>query len=139
MPGGSIKSSGCGLRRPARLGPPDSHSRTARLRRGSASRYPRRPVGQPPLAFLLTGCAVLAILADFIENHRPHGSLTADATEPAWNGYLIHGGMPVRRYVGTVGDARRSGPRPGPPSKSVETRRRLTPVCLGSTVSEVVR
>ena len=21
--------------------------------------------------------------------HRPHGSLAADATEPAWNGYLL--------------------------------------------------
>jgi hypothetical protein len=32
---------------------------------------------------------VLADLADFIADHRPHGSLTADATEPAWNGYLL--------------------------------------------------
>jgi hypothetical protein len=27
-------------------------------------------------------------LADFAHNHRPHGPLTADATEPARNGYL---------------------------------------------------
>jgi len=33
--------------------------------------------------------AVLADLADFIADHRPHGPLTADATEPAWNGYLL--------------------------------------------------
>jgi hypothetical protein len=26
---------------------------------------------------------------DFIHDHRPHGPLTADATEPAWNGYLL--------------------------------------------------
>jgi hypothetical protein len=26
---------------------------------------------------------------DFVHNHRPHGPLTADATEPAWNGYLL--------------------------------------------------
>jgi hypothetical protein len=32
---------------------------------------------------------VLADLADFIADHRPHGSLTADATEPAWNGYML--------------------------------------------------
>jgi hypothetical protein len=32
---------------------------------------------------------VLTDLADFLHDHRPHGSLTADATEPAWNGYLI--------------------------------------------------
>jgi hypothetical protein len=27
---------------------------------------------------------VLTDLADFIADHRPHGPLTADATEPAW-------------------------------------------------------
>ena len=32
---------------------------------------------------------LLADLPDFIANHRPHGPLTADATEPAWNGYLL--------------------------------------------------
>ena len=28
-------------------------------------------------------------LPDFVHSHRPHGPLTADATEPAWNGYLL--------------------------------------------------
>jgi len=32
---------------------------------------------------------LLADLEGFVNDHRPHGSLTADATEPAWNGYLI--------------------------------------------------
>jgi hypothetical protein len=32
---------------------------------------------------------LLADLADFISDHRSHGPLTADATEPAWNGYLL--------------------------------------------------
>jgi hypothetical protein len=32
---------------------------------------------------------LLADLEDFIHDHRPHGPLTADATEPAWNGYLL--------------------------------------------------
>jgi len=27
---------------------------------------------------------LLADLEDFVRNHRPHGSLTCDATEPAW-------------------------------------------------------
>jgi len=27
--------------------------------------------------------------SDFLDSYRPHGSLTADATEPAWNGYLL--------------------------------------------------
>ena len=31
----------------------------------------------------------LADLEDFVHDHRPHGILTADATEPAWNGYLL--------------------------------------------------
>jgi hypothetical protein len=30
-----------------------------------------------------------AELDEFIRDHRPHGSLTADATLPAWNGYLL--------------------------------------------------
>jgi hypothetical protein len=31
----------------------------------------------------------LADLEDFVHDHRPHGPLTADATTPAWNGYLL--------------------------------------------------
>jgi hypothetical protein len=33
--------------------------------------------------------SLLADLEEFVTNHRPHGSLTADATEPARNGYLL--------------------------------------------------
>ena len=32
---------------------------------------------------------LLAELKEFVSNHRPHGTLTTDATEPAWNGYRI--------------------------------------------------
>jgi hypothetical protein len=32
---------------------------------------------------------LLADLQDFVHDHRPHGPLTADATEPTWNGYLL--------------------------------------------------
>ena len=32
---------------------------------------------------------LLAELEAFVGDHRPHGPLTADATEPAWNGYLL--------------------------------------------------
>ena len=28
-------------------------------------------------------------LPEFVHNHRSRGPLTADATEPAWNGYLL--------------------------------------------------
>ena len=32
---------------------------------------------------------LLSDLEDFVHDHRPHGTLTGDATEPAWNGYLL--------------------------------------------------
>jgi hypothetical protein len=32
---------------------------------------------------------LLADLEEFVRDHRPHGRPTADATEPAWNGYLL--------------------------------------------------
>jgi hypothetical protein len=32
---------------------------------------------------------MLTDLSDFIADHRPHGSLSADATPPAWSGYLL--------------------------------------------------
>jgi hypothetical protein len=37
---------------------------------------------------------LLADLEDFFRSHRPHGLLTADATEPAWNGYLLTAACP---------------------------------------------
>ena len=33
--------------------------------------------------------SLLADLEDFNHDHRPHGTTTADATEPEWNGYLL--------------------------------------------------
>ena len=51
---------------------------------------------------------LLADLQDFVHDHRPHGPLTGDATEPAWNGYLLTvacpGGVVFERWV-TLGDA----------------------------------
>ena len=41
-------------------------------------------------AFTVGGSAGAADLADFLHDHRPNGSLTADATEPAWNGYPLN-------------------------------------------------
>ena len=32
---------------------------------------------------------LLAELEEFVRDHRAHGALTGDATEPAWNGYLL--------------------------------------------------
>jgi hypothetical protein len=32
---------------------------------------------------------LLADLDEFVHDHRLHGTLTGDATEPAWNGYLL--------------------------------------------------
>jgi hypothetical protein len=33
----------------------------------------------------------LADLEEFVSSHRAHGTMTADATQPAWNGYLLTG------------------------------------------------
>ncbi len=40
-------------------------------------------------ARLLNPVNLLADLEEFIHDHRPHGPLSGDATEPAWNGYLL--------------------------------------------------
>ena len=32
---------------------------------------------------------LLADLEDFVNDHRTHGPLTADASTPGWNGYLL--------------------------------------------------
>jgi hypothetical protein len=32
---------------------------------------------------------LLADLEQFVRDHRPHGGMTGDATEPAWNGYRL--------------------------------------------------
>jgi hypothetical protein len=31
----------------------------------------------------------IADLEEFVHDHLPHGPMTCDATEPAWNGYLL--------------------------------------------------
>src|SRR5215813_6978650 len=44
-----------------------------------------------------------ADIKDFVHDHHPHGHLTADATEPVWNGYLLTVACPCgvvfRRWV----------------------------------------
>src|SRR4029453_5324920 len=35
------------------------------------------------------GYVNLSDLDEFLDDHGPHGPLIADATEPAWNGYLL--------------------------------------------------
>jgi len=53
--------------------------------RDGASSHPLKPL------VVKTG-KVVAILPDlelFAADHCPHGTLTRDATEPAWNGYLL--------------------------------------------------
>jgi hypothetical protein len=37
----------------------------------------------------LPPAACLADLEEFVHDHRVHGALIADATEPAWNGYRL--------------------------------------------------
>jgi hypothetical protein len=49
---------------------------------------------------------LLADLQDFVHDHRSHGALTADATTPAGNGYLLAVTCPCRvvfeRWVAQV-------------------------------------
>jgi hypothetical protein len=33
--------------------------------------------------------SLLADIEDFVHDHRSHGTMTGDATDPAWNGYLL--------------------------------------------------
>jgi hypothetical protein len=40
---------------------------------------------------------LLTDLEEFVQEHRPHGGMTGDATQPAWNGYLLT--VAVRRGV----------------------------------------
>ena len=51
----------------------------------------------------------LADLEEFIHDHRPHGTLIGDATEPAWNGYLLTVACPCgvvfERWVTSEGAA----------------------------------
>jgi hypothetical protein len=35
------------------------------------------------------GHRLLVDLEEFVADHLPHGKLTGDATESAWNGYLL--------------------------------------------------
>jgi hypothetical protein len=37
---------------------------------------------------------LLANLEEFVTDHRPHGPLTADGTELAWNGYRLTAACP---------------------------------------------
>jgi hypothetical protein len=49
---------------------------------------------------------VLADFEEFVDDHCPHGRLTADATEPAWNGYLLTVACPYGGGVWAVDHAR---------------------------------
>jgi hypothetical protein len=39
-------------------------------------------------------------LTDFVQSHRPHGPLIADATEPLWNGDMLTVACPCRVVSG---------------------------------------
>jgi hypothetical protein len=47
---------------------------------------------------------LIADLEAFVHDHRPHGQMTGDATEPASNGYRLTVAC-VRRGVRSVGHA----------------------------------
>jgi hypothetical protein len=70
----------------------DVFVRTDRRRVERRHRYPHcgSSVGQWSILTNMYRDSLLTDLAEFVQNHRPHGALTADATEPAWwNGYLL--------------------------------------------------
>jgi hypothetical protein len=52
---------------------------------------------------------LLADLSDFVTRHHPHGTLTAEATEPAANGYMLMVVCSVRCHVPALGHAGRGG------------------------------
>ena len=60
---------------------------------------------------------LLINLAEFAQDHHPHGPLTADATEPAWNGYLLTVACPCGVVLG-------GGSRPRMPSWTCSVLRR---------------
>ena len=43
---------------------------------------------------MISRMTLLAELEAFVGDHRPHGTLTGDATEPVWNGYPITAACP---------------------------------------------
>jgi len=67
--------------------------RQERARSRSASRpagHHRHPdMGRTRTAGDPTRMSLLTDLQEFVRVHRPHGGMTGDATEPAWNGYLL--------------------------------------------------
>jgi len=46
---------------------------------------------------------LLADLEEFVADHRAHRPLTGDASEPAWNGYLLSVACPVCRWCSSGG------------------------------------
>ncbi len=77
----------------------------------------------------MTKTTLLAELEEFVGDHRSHGTLTCDATEPTWNGYLLtvacSCGVGFERWV-TPEEA--DVAPAGAPSLDVELTRRSQPV-----------
>src|SRR5437867_10847000 len=76
---------------------------------------------------------LLADLEEFVHDHRPHGSMTADATAPAWNGYMLtvtcSCGMVFERWITPDNaelDTGGSGASPTPWRTAVATREAFT-------------
>ena len=94
---------------PDQLTPLDAHRSKmvcdqAKLQAQRVARDAERKVGAPEPVLLclpdtidprgpkgkwVTQMALLAALEEFVGDHRPHGTLACDVTEPAWNGYRL--------------------------------------------------
>ena len=82
MKGSGARSLNVRWRRPAASGATSSSLCPALLEaRLGCGRYRRTRLVNP--------VNLLADLEEFVHDHHPHGPLTGDATEPAWNGYLL--------------------------------------------------
>jgi CheY-like chemotaxis protein len=64
--------------------------------RSSPLEQARLGYGRYCLTHLVNPVNLFADLEEFVQNHRPHRHLTADATEPAWDGYLLPVACPCR-------------------------------------------
>jgi hypothetical protein len=64
---------------------------------------------------------LLAELTDFLHSHRSHGPINVDATDPAWNGYLLA----LACSCGVVGHAGPGRRQPSSPRAAELAEKRL--------------
>lgn len=85
--------------------------------RASGRTHPKHPITTRLSSTSTCKRVVIVSISDdlkaFIAEHREHGQLTGDATEPGLAGYQVWIACPCGRYVPPAGDRRRRARRPG--------------------------